>query len=233
MRLQDLNWFDVERYLQTDNRILLITGATEQHAYLSLFTDILIPARMALAVSERTGILTAPPLNFGVSVEFTEFPGTISLSQAAFDQVLTEMVEGLYHQGFSRFFILNGHGGNRLPQRLHDMTVDGIIDAVWYAWWQEEAAQRFCAQHDLQIDHANWGENFPFTRVIDDGPQGEKPPVNLALREEGMSMREMLGDGSFGGLYQIDDGRMIALFDAVVLDICAKIAAWDADDDGA
>ena len=49
MLLQDLNWMDVEAYLEQDNRIILITGATEQHAYLSLLTDILIPQRLAIA----------------------------------------------------------------------------------------------------------------------------------------------------------------------------------------
>lgn len=55
MRFQDLNWMDVERYLEHDNRVILITGATEQHAYLSLLTDILIPSRMALAAAEQEG----------------------------------------------------------------------------------------------------------------------------------------------------------------------------------
>lgn len=75
MRLQDLNWMDVEQYLETDSRIILITGATEQHAYLSLLTEILIPARLADAVSEQTGVLVAPPLNFGVSQFFWRVSG--------------------------------------------------------------------------------------------------------------------------------------------------------------
>ena len=40
MHLADLNWMDVEHYLEHDRRIIAITGATEQHAYLSLLTDI-------------------------------------------------------------------------------------------------------------------------------------------------------------------------------------------------
>ncbi|MCS7072384.1 MAG: creatininase family protein [Anaerolinea sp.] len=223
MRLQDMNWMDVERYLQTDNRIILITGATEQHGYLSLFTDILIPSRLALAVSERTGVVVAPPLNFGVSEYFNEFPGTISISQSTFDLVLTDLVEGLYHQGFAHFFILNGHGGNRLPQRLHDMAIEGLVRLDWYSWWEENAAQTFAREHGLHIDHANWGENFPFCRVAD-VPLGEKPPVNLELQAEGKTMREILGDGSFGGPYQIDDERMMQLFERVVDEICARLA---------
>jgi len=38
MRLEDLNWMDVEKYLQQEDRLMLVTGATEQHAYLSLLT---------------------------------------------------------------------------------------------------------------------------------------------------------------------------------------------------
>jgi len=223
MRLQDMNWMDVERYLQTDNRIILITGATEQHSYLSLYTDILIPSRLALAVSEKTGVLVAPPLNFGVSQYFSEFPGTISITQSTFDMVLTDVVESLYHQGFARFFILNGHGGNRFPQSLRDMEIEGLAHFDWYSWWEEAAAQEFAREQGLRIDHANWGENFPFCRVTD-VPQGDKPPVNLELQAEGKPLRDILEDGSFGGPYQIDDERMMALFERLVAEICARIA---------
>lgn len=104
MRLQDLNWMDVENYLKRDDRIILITGATEQHAYLSLMTDILVPQHIADAAAKRTNILIAPPLNFGVSFIFRDFPGTITLSREVFDLVLSEMVESLAHHGFRRFF---------------------------------------------------------------------------------------------------------------------------------
>jgi creatinine amidohydrolase len=214
MRLQDLNWMDVERYLQQDSRIIVITGATEQHAYLSLTTDVMIPSRIALAAAEREPVMIAPALNFGVSAEFADYPGTISLSKATFEAVLSEVVESLYHQGFTRFFILNGHIGNPFPQRLRDMQLDGAIKLVWYDWWQENAAQQFEAEYRLKINHANWGENFPFNRVAE-SPAAPKPPINLDLLEES-SPRQVMGDGSFGGLYQIEDELMAELFGSVV-----------------
>ncbi|PJF23803.1 MAG: creatininase, partial [Phototrophicales bacterium] len=103
MRLEDLNWMDVARYLEQDNRIILITGATEQHAHLSLLTDIQIPMRMALAAAEREHVLIAPPLNFGFSRSLAAFPGTISLTPRTFDLVVLEIIECLLHQGFRRF----------------------------------------------------------------------------------------------------------------------------------
>jgi creatinine amidohydrolase len=216
---------DVERYLETDNRILLIIGATEQHAYLSLMTDILIPSRIALAVAARTPILIAPPLNFGISERFVEFPGTISLSQQTFDSVLSEVVVSLMMHGFRRFFILNGHGGNRLPQRLEDLCMEGSIRLIWHDWWRGRGVRAVEAQNGLQLDHANWGENFPFNRVAE-SPTGEKTPVNFAYESERESIRSVLGDGNFGGLYEVDDSIMQYLFEQVVdeaVDLLAEL----------
>lgn len=219
MRLQDLNWMDVEQYLETDSRIILITGATEQHAYLSLLTEILIPARLADAVSEQTGVLVAPPLNFGVSQFFGEFPGTISLSRQTFEFAVAEIVESLLHQGFRRFLVLNGHEGNRIPQRLEDFQMEGVIRVLWFDWWSGQAVRDFEQQHGLQVEHGNWGENFTFARVAP-VPDGAKPPVDMsAFQERFYSVRAILDDGSYGGPYQIEDDLMFELFDAVVAEV--------------
>jgi creatinine amidohydrolase len=224
MRLQDLNWMDVDRYLQRDNRVILVTGATVQHGYLSMLTDVLTPAHMAQAVAEREEVLVAPPLSFGVSTYFAEFPGTISLSRATFDAALGEITESLFHQGFTRFFIFNGFGGNQLPSRLEDLHMDGAIRLIWYDWWREEAAKQFAQTHQLQIDHGNWSENFPFNRMTD-VPADAKPAVNLAPTDERQSVRALLGDGSFGGPYQVDDVLIQELFDAIVEEAAELVRA--------
>jgi creatinine amidohydrolase len=221
MRLEDINWMAVERYLQQDDRIILITGATEQHAYLSLLTDILIPSRIAEAVAEQEHVLVAPPLNFGVSELFVDFPGTISLSRATFDTVLSEMVDGLMHHGFRRFLILNGHGGNTIPDHVTDLQLEGLVRVEWYNWWQSDAAQAFESQHGLELNHANWGENFPFNRVAE-SPAEVKPPVDDSLLNM-ENTREVLGDGSFGGPYQVADELMESLFNLVVEEATALL----------
>ncbi len=224
MLLQDLNWMDVERYLEQDNRIILITGATEQHAYLSLLTDILIPQRLAIAVSERENVIIAPPLNFGVSEEFAEFPGTISLSQATFDAVLTDVLDSLMLHGFTRFFILNGHGGNRIPSRLSELDMEGLVRITWYDWWRSDAVRAFEQEFGLEMGHANWGENFHFNRITE-SPTDAKPPVNLDLLNESTSARDVIGDGSFGGEYQVADDLMHILFDRVVEEATGIVTA--------
>ena len=215
MRLQELNWMDVERYLEQDNRIILVTGATEQHAYLSLMSDVLIPSKIAEAVAKRENVLVAPPLNFGISYAFGEFPGTISLSKQTFDFVILEIVESLLHQGFHRFFVINGHEGNVVPDRLRDFAMEGLIRVLWFDWWRSESAQNFAAARNLQIDHANWSESFPFNRVAE-APRTPKEPINSDYIDGRFAAREALGDGSYGGPYEIEDAQMYMLFDAVV-----------------
>jgi creatinine amidohydrolase len=224
MRLEDLNWMDVETYLKRDDRIILITGATEQHAYLSLATDILIPSRMALAVAEDEPVLIAPPFNFGYSRYFAAFPGTISLTQATFALVLTEIVTGLHEQGFNRFFCLNGHGGNLQPAAL--TQIPGV-QVIWYNWWKESAVKQFEAAHGMQLTHANWGENFPFNRVAESPAEPKEPWVTgLPDADDIYGNQALLGDGSFGGAYQVEDSLMHELFTVVVAEIIHKLRSW-------
>lgn len=223
MRLADLNWIDVERYLAQDNRILLITGATEQHAYLSLLTDIMIPEALADAVADREGVLVAPPLNFGCSGYFMEYPGTISLSQHTFGLVLTEVVQSLLQHGFTRFLVLNGHGGNAMPETLSGLVRENEeLNITWYNWWQGEAARTLAEEIGAEPNHANWLENFPFTRVA------EVPPVDKQMPDgwDGTQInREMLKDGSFGGPYQMPDHVMQRLFNGLVEEATALLEA--------
>ena len=79
MRFSDLNWFDIEAYLEQDDRVMVVIGSCEQHGYLSLTTDTNIPTALADSASQQSGVVVAPPVNFGASAYFLAYPGTISL----------------------------------------------------------------------------------------------------------------------------------------------------------
>lgn len=220
MRLEELNWMDVEAYLKQEDRIMLVLGACEQHGYLSLLTDVKIPLALADAASQQKGVLVAPPLNFGVSSYFLSYPGTISLRLSTFLDVVEEMVRSLYGQGFRRFLVLNGHGGNdpargRLTEVANDLA---DIKLSWYSWWSSHSVEAVAMKHELKSSHASWIEAFSFTRVSE-LPDGQKIPPGYQGVLSAKKTREVFGDGVFGGPYQVDPAIMDEIFAAALEDV--------------
>src|SRR5690349_24792617 len=79
VRISDMNWMQVEAYLKRDDRAVLPLGSTEQHSYLRLTVDCILPERVAAEAAEPLGVPVFPVLAYGVTPYFREFPGTISL----------------------------------------------------------------------------------------------------------------------------------------------------------
>jgi len=221
MRLEDLNWMDVEKYLQQDDRLILVVGATEQHAYLSLLTDIKIPLALADSASQATGVLVAPPLNFGSSPYFLAYPGTLSLRVGTLIAAMEDIVRSAYGHGFRRILIINGHGGNS-PARHHLHEVNNDLPSLrldWYDWWLSHSVEDVAVKHQIKPTHANWLEAFPFT-IVGEMPEGNKtPPKVPAAILNAKTAREVYGDGSFGGPYRVSDDIMHELFAAALEDI--------------
>jgi creatinine amidohydrolase len=220
MRIEDLNWFDVEKYLESDDRLMLVLGACEQHGYLSLLTDVKIPLALADAASQQTGVLVGPALNFGSSPYFLSYPGTFSLRLTTLLDLVEDLVRSAYGHGFRRILLLNGHGGNDPARgRLYEIANQlPDLQLAWYAWWTSHSVDEVARVHNLKPSHANWLEAFPFTIVSDMPRESKQPPFVPGLMGASLS-RQVYGDGSFGGPYQVDNQVMTELFEAALADI--------------
>ena len=160
---------------------MLVTGACEQHGYLSLLTDSKIPLAFAAAASQQTGVLVGPALNFGISPYFTTYPGTITLRAQTYLAVVADMVRSLHGSGFRRLLFVNGHGGNDPPARCCPELVNELTrpQVGWYSWWLSPGTAAVAQQAGLAPFHASWSEAFSFCRVAD-LPPGEKPAASSA-----------------------------------------------------
>lgn len=220
MRLEELNWMDVEQYLLGDDRLMLVLGACEQHGYLSLLTDVKIPLALADAASQASGVLVAPPLNFGSSPYFLKYPGTISLRITTLLDLVEDMLRSAHTQGFRRFLILNGHGGNEPAKaRVYELanSLPGIKTA-WYAWWLSHSVTAAAQKHELKSYHASWIEAFPFTKVSE-LPDGEKLPARVTHLFSADEARLAYSDGVFGGPYQVSQKIMDEIFQTALGDV--------------
>lgn len=216
MLLEKMNWMDVENYTKQDSRIVFVLGATEQHGYLSLLTDTLSPFEIARRACELEKVILAPALPFGFSHWALDYPGTLSLSTTAYDQVIKDLMASALRAKLSHVLLLNGHSGNR---GARESAIEAIVDhpeaRVWfYSWWELPKTAAFIKANG-GITHANWAENFPFTRVggvpDKDAPASERP-----FRQSASRWREAFPDGVMGGKYQLDDKITQQLLDIAV-----------------
>ncbi len=113
MLLHLSTWQEVEGYLQQSQGIILPIGSTEQHGPTGLIgTDAICAEAIARGVGEATQAIVAPTINVGMALHHTAFPGTISLRPSTMIQVVRDYITCLAKAGFTKFYFINGHGGN-------------------------------------------------------------------------------------------------------------------------
>jgi creatinine amidohydrolase len=220
MRFEDCSWLEVEKYVKQEDRLIFVLGACEQHGYLSLLSDVKIPLALADAASQKTAVLVAPVVNYGISPYFLDYPGSFSLRASTLLDLVEDLVRSAYHQGFHRLLFLNGHGGNDAARtRLYELANDlPQLQLAWYAWWQAHSVETVAVKHGLRSFHAGWIEAFPFTRV-GELPEGEKIQPRIPGLVNSRRARELYQDGVFGGPYQVDEAIMSEIFSAALEDI--------------
>jgi len=217
MRIADMNWMQVESYLTADDRCVLPIGSTEQHGGLSLCVDAILAERIAIQAADPLGVPVYPVMPFGCSPYFSAFPGSISLRVETLLAVTRDIIGSLHTAGFSRVMIVNGHGGNAAVGNLcrELMAERPGMCLKFHSWWSRPPVMEKAKAIADHPSHANWFENFPWTRLADVVmPGGEKPVVDVtSLTLNGPAeVRRLLGDGSFGGAYQQSDADMANLW---------------------
>ncbi len=221
MKIAELNWMQVEAYLKRDDRAVLPLGSTEQHAYLSLATDALIPERLAQEAAEPLGVPVFPVLPYGISPYFSAFPGTVTLRPETYGGLVRDVLDSLSRAGFRRIVLLNGHGGNAPAGDVARewMAEHPGCQAKLFNWWIAPKTSAKMKEIDPVGSHASWIENFPWTRLAGVVlPEARKPAIDLALKEslDPGAFRQALGDGNYGGLYQRPDAEMLAIWEVAV-----------------
>jgi creatinine amidohydrolase len=221
VRITDMNWMQVERYLERDDRAVLPLGSTEQHGYLRLTVDCILPERVAAEAADPLGVPVFPVVTYGVTPYFRRFPGSISLRVETHLRVVRDILDSMAASGFKRILICNGHGGNSAVQQfIPEWTADHPeCRVVFHNWWNAPKTWARVMEVDSVASHASWMENFPWTRL----PGVALPSTQKAMVEidrvrvlDPASLRAYIGDGNYGGVYQRSDEDMLSIWNVAV-----------------
>ncbi len=126
--------------------------------HLTVETDIAIATELArrLALQYFPRIIVAPPIPAGLSNHHMHFPGTISWSFDTFAACLTDTIRSLRRHGIPRFFILNGHGGNRsaLSVLCTRLRYEEDVQLAACTWFElvRDACLKFIPQRRVHAD---------------------------------------------------------------------------------
>lgn len=221
MKIHEMNWLQVEDYLQHDDRAVLPLGSTEQHAYLSLGVDNILAERVATEAAEPLGIPVFPTLNYGLTPYFRAYPGSVTLRTASYLNIVRDILDSLAEGGFRRILIMNGHGGNVPAQGFVSewMADNPGYRIKFHNWWNAPNTFQKVQKIDPQASHASWMENFPWTRLPGVTlPNEQKPMIDAAHMRllAPQELRDYLKEGNFGGYYQRPDEDMHAIWQVAV-----------------
>ena len=146
MQLQLKTWQFVEDYLKTKTGIIIPIGSTEQHGPTGLIgTDALTAEMIGRGAGEKVGALVAPTISVGMAQHHLAFPGSVTLKPTTLIAVVRDTVMSLARHGFTRFFFINGHGGNI-----------ATVTAAFSEIYAERSMEKLSNQPSLKCALRNW-----------------------------------------------------------------------------
>lgn len=230
MRVAEMDWQMVEDWVRHDDRAVLPLGSVEQHSRLSLATDMILAERLAVEAAEPLGIPVFPVQPYGVTPSYAAFPGSITLRTETLAAVTRDILDSLKRSGFRRILVVNGHGGNVAAASLAwEWMMDNPDCRVRvHDWWCAPRTWARVVESDPRATHANWMENFPWTRLPTTPLDGDKPMIEAATVDAlpPFEVRSLLEDGSYGGLVARSDAEMLAIWATAVAETRALLESW-------
>jgi creatinine amidohydrolase len=129
MNLNDLSWVEVAEYLKKRQDILLPFGSVEEHGYhLPLSTDGDIVQAICEGISEKTGILAAPIVWYGVSNTTKAYTGTAMVEPDTLKAYTKDILEAVKNSGFKKVYITSGHYSNTHINAIKEGADESGID---------------------------------------------------------------------------------------------------------
>jgi creatinine amidohydrolase len=151
----EMTWTDFQARDMARAIAVLPVAATEQHGpHLPLGTDTFIMegyiAQVVPRLPDELAVLFLPVQNCGISIEHTDFPGTLSLPAEPLISAWTKLCECVHRTGCRKLVLLNSHGGNTaiLDMIAHDLRARLGMLVVLASWHRFGAPDGLFSAHE-------------------------------------------------------------------------------------
>jgi creatinine amidohydrolase len=140
IEVKDLSDPALSKLIKTKRRVALIpVGSIEQHgSHLPVSTDSDIVSEIAKRLSEKTGFMLLPTINYGVS--FEHHPRfNLSIPKSTLQKFLIDLCTSLSKNRINHIILLNGHHGNQpslknIPEIVNKIT-RGKVQVSVFSYW--------------------------------------------------------------------------------------------------
>jgi len=132
MDLAALTWPEVKEYLEGRKDIVIPLGSVEEHGYhLPLSTDGDIALALAKKISDRTGVVMAPLIHYGVCNTTRAYPGTVAITFDTMRSLLVDVLSSLKDSGFERIYFISGHLGSSHVSALKEASRNSGLEVFF------------------------------------------------------------------------------------------------------
>jgi creatinine amidohydrolase len=241
MKLAEMTWPEVAA-LDRETVVLIPTGSLEQHGpHLPLFTDSILVTAVAEAVESNLAskVLLTPTLWLGASTHHLAFAGSLSASFEGYVLAISAVVDSLSGQGFRRFFLINGHGGNSSPNDVAGRELKAAYPQAEFCvsnyWSGIDAFVAETMEGPLKgIRHACEGETSLMLHVRPDLVRMDKARVDGLVSQDGPRgavrfFDEITETGNFGYAPLGTAAKGKRIFEAAVQDMQQELTRFSAD----
>lgn len=195
----------VAQYIASGKDAIIIpVGSCEQHGpHCPLGTDTFITQELVSRISQRLGVIVAPPIAVGLSDQHLTWAGTLSLKTETIGCIVQDYVDSLTPHGFQVFVLFFFHTKNKIPvdaaawelKRLKPRIKFIVVNA--FSAWHACAEEIFEGEVDpLWLAHGGAGETACMQRLgfaIDAGDMPERyVPGDLLERSRSPEVYEVI-----------------------------------------
>jgi len=131
VQLENLTWVDAEKVLKNYDVVLIGLGArTKEHGpHLPLKNDYVLAEYLRERVVREVPVVILPTLEYGYYPSFLEYPGSVSIGQETFKNMVMDICKSINGYGMRKFYVLNTGVSTLVPLKAaaEELSKLGIV----------------------------------------------------------------------------------------------------------